>query len=173
MLTHYVRLIAFALGLLVGIQVPGFVDQYQKRVSAHQIEAVRALAGFQQTANSYFAGSVEALIQHHATSSDASFRDEAKTIRRLYDRVTELNGELAALGGSLLGRIVHVATHPLRDILAETRAEYSYTVPLDPPAIGCGVIGAALLALFVDALVGLLSLVLTAGVHRRRHARGH
>ena len=46
MLRAYLRLVVFALGLLVGVQVPGFVDQYAKRVSAHYIEASKNFAGF-------------------------------------------------------------------------------------------------------------------------------
>jgi len=60
MLTGYLRLIVFAIGLLVGVQVPGFVDQYVKRVSAHQIEAAKNFSGFQDTANRNFGGDVEA-----------------------------------------------------------------------------------------------------------------
>ncbi len=172
MLANYVRLIVFALGLLVGVQIPGFVDQYQKRVSAHQIEATRALEGFQQTANSYFSGSVEALIQHHASSNDAAFQDEARTVRRLYDRVVALNLELAALRRPLFSRILHVAFSPDREIFGETRAEYSYTVPLDPPAITSGIIAGVLLALGVDGVLALLALVLAPRLYQRHPARG-
>ncbi len=81
MFAGYVRLIVFAIGLLVGVQVPSFVDQYAKRVSAHQIEVAGNFRGFQDTADRYFGGSVEALITHHAASDDRVFQDEAKTIR--------------------------------------------------------------------------------------------
>jgi hypothetical protein len=174
MLSQYLRLVVFAFGLLVGLQLPGFVDQYAKRVSAHQIEAVRALSGFQETANTYFAGSIDALITHHAASPDPAFQDEAKGIRKLFDRVTLLNAELAALQGSLLGRIIHVALRPNAEMFAETRVAYSYTVPLDPPAIGSGIIIGALLALAVDAVLALIGLALTRRthhVHRAAHGR--
>jgi DUF2937 family protein len=170
MLSHYLRLIVFAFGLLVGVQVPGFVDQYAKRVSAHQIEAVRALSGFQETANTYYAGSIEALIAHHTASADLAFQDEAKSIRQLFDRVTVLNAELAALRGSLAGRIAHVALRSNREIFAETRTAYSYTVPLDPPAIASGIIIGALLALAVDAVLALIVLALSARTHRSHRA---
>jgi len=62
MFTDYLRLILFAVGLLAGVQVPGFIDQYAQRVSAHQIEVATDFRGFQQVADQYFGGSVEALI---------------------------------------------------------------------------------------------------------------
>ena len=62
MLRAYLRLVLFALGLLIGVQAPGFVDQYSKRVSAHYIEAKKNFAGFQHTADAYFGGSMAALV---------------------------------------------------------------------------------------------------------------
>jgi hypothetical protein len=152
MLADYLRLILFAVGLLAGVQLPGFIDQYAKRVSAHQLEAATDFRGFQQIADRYFGGSVEALIAHHAASPDPPFQQEGAAIRTLYDRLTALDAELAALRGPLIAQIFHVALRPNREILAETRRAYSYTVPLNPAAILCGVLAGALLALCVEAL---------------------
>ena len=43
MLLSYLRLVLFAIGLLVGVQVPGFINDYAKRVEAHLIEARQQL----------------------------------------------------------------------------------------------------------------------------------
>jgi len=153
MLAGYLRLIVFSVGLLVGVQVPGFVDQYVKRVSAHQSEAVRSFSGFQQTANQYFGGDVQALIAHHEASNDPAFKNEAQSIRSLYARLAELSAELDAMRTSLLRQIVHLIVHPDPQILSETRAEYSYTVPLSPSAIVCGVLTGGVLALLAEALL--------------------
>jgi hypothetical protein len=166
MLAHYLRLIVFGLGLLVGIQVPAFVDEYAQRVSAHQIEANRALAGFQETANTYFGGSIEALIAHHTASTDAAFKDEGRTVRALYDRAQLLNAEFTALKGPLVQRIFHVAFGSNREIFAETEAEYAYTVPLSPAAIVSGLVIACVFALLID---GLLASALYAMRPRHRH----
>jgi hypothetical protein len=171
MFANYLRLIAFAFGLLIGIQVPGFVDQYVKRVSAHQIEVARNFAGFQETANQYFGGDVEALIAHHNGSTDAPFRDETKTIQAMYGRLKDLTAELAALHAPLIKQIFHVVFRPNREILGETRAEYSYTVPLNLPAIATGVIIGVVLAALVEAL--LMGVVRLARPHRRRATVGH
>lgn len=160
MLANYFRLIAFAFGLLIGVQLPGFVDQYAKRVSAHQIEVSRNFAGFQDTANQYFSGNVDALIAHHQASADAPFQDEAKTIQAMYQRLKEFSAELAALQGPLIKQIFHVALRPNREIFGETRAAYSYTVPLNLPAIETGIIVAVVLAALVEALlIGILRLL--------------
>jgi hypothetical protein len=158
-LRAYLRLVLFALGLLIGVQAPGFVDQYSKRVSAHYIEAQKNFAGFQRTADLYFGGSIEALIAHHESSSDAVFKDEAKTVAAIYVRLKKLALEANAMNRPLYSRIFHVAYYPDEEILHETLAAYSYTVPLNQQAILCGLIGASLLAVLVESiLIGLLGL---------------
>jgi hypothetical protein len=168
MLVGYLRLIVFAVGLLVGVQLPGFVDQYVKRVDAHQSEAAKDFSGFQQTADKYFGGDVQALIAHHAANADSAFKDEATDIRTLYDRLTALNAELAALGGSFPSRLVHVLFRGNPEILAETRAAYSYTVPMTPSAVVCGVGLGACAALLIEAvLVAIMRLLRPRRVRAR------
>jgi hypothetical protein len=158
-LRAYLRLVLFALGLLAGIQAPGFVDQYSKRVSAHYIEATKNFAGFQHTADLYFRGNIDALIAHHASSEDAAFRDEAKSVAANYARLQRFARELDAMSRSLFSRIFHVAFQPDKEILNETVEAYSYTVPLNQEAILCGLIGAVVLALPAELLlIGILRL---------------
>jgi hypothetical protein len=160
MLRHYLRLVVFTFGLLLGVQAPGFVDQYAKRVSAHYIEVKHNFAGFQQAADQYFNGNVEALVAHHLASPDPVFKGEAKTIGALFARIKALAAELDAMSGSSISRLIHVAVHPNREILKETSDAYSYTVPLSPDAILYGVSVGLVIALALElVMVGLLSLI--------------
>ena len=78
----------------------------------------------------------------------------------MYERLTALTAELAALRGSLIKQLIHVAFRGNREILDETWSAYSYTVPLNPPAVVSGVTSGALLAILVEGLlVGLVRLV--------------
>jgi hypothetical protein len=170
MLRGYLRLVVFAFGLLVGVQVPSFVDQYAKRVSAHYLEATRNFSEFQRTADQYFGGSVEALIAHHSSAADAVFRDEAKRIAAIYARVTLLKAELDALRGPLPAKIVHLLIRPNREILNETVAAYSYAVPLNQDAIVCGLTAGLLLAIAVESLLIGVMHALRGRRHRIAHA---
>ena len=159
MLRAYLRLVLFGLGLLIGVQAPGFVDQYTKRVSAHYIEATKNFSGFQRSADQNFGGSVDALIAHHEASADPVFEGEAKSIATIYARLKRLALELEAMSRPLPSRMVHVAFYPDKEILDETVAAYSYTVPLNQQAILCGLLVALLLALFVEfVLLGIIGL---------------
>ena len=153
MLRGYVRLVVFAIGLLIGVQAPAFVDQYAKRVSAHYMEAKHNFAGFQQAADQYFNGDVGALVTHHLQSPDAVFRAEAKTIGDLFERIKGLAAELEALNGPSIARLVHIMVNPNRDILQETIAAYSYTVPLSPEAIIYGASTGLALSLAVELIL--------------------
>jgi hypothetical protein len=171
MLRGYLRLVVFAVGLLVGVQAPGFVDQYAKRVSAHYFEAQHNFSGFQQAANQYFNGDVSALVAHHLASPDAVFKGEAKTIGDLFARLKALSAELAALSGSSISRLVHILVNPNHDILQETAAAYSYTVPLSPDALAYGVIVGLVASLAVELILAGLFGLMRNQWHRARRVR--
>ncbi|HTC53406.1 MAG TPA: DUF2937 family protein [Steroidobacteraceae bacterium] len=173
MLRGYLRLVVFALGLLVGVQGPAFVDQYAKRVSAHYLEVKRDFAGFQQAADQYFNGDVSALVAHHLQSPDVVFRGEAKTIGELFARIKSLAAEMDALNGSTLARLIHIIVNPNREILQETIAAYSYTVPLSPEAISYGVITGLILALAVELMLAGLAGVCWNQWQRMTRGRRH
>jgi len=65
LLKAYSRFAIFATGILIGIQVPSFVDQYAKRIDAHYQEVSINISGFQKTADSLFDGDLEALITYY------------------------------------------------------------------------------------------------------------
>lgn len=170
MIRDYLRLIVFAAGLLAGVQLPGFVDQYAKRVDAHYQEARRNFAGFQDTADRHFNGDVDAMIEHHMESADVVFREDGASIRRLWLRVQLLTQELAAVQQPFLKRSAHVLFHANDELMAETRVNYTYVVPLDQEAvisgIGIGVL-AALLAELI--LLGIARLFRRSPQAVRRH----
>ncbi|MDU0352864.1 DUF2937 family protein [Paraglaciecola aquimarina] len=152
-ITDYLRLIVFCSGLLMGIQIPAVVDQYQKRVDAHLTEATDLLAGFQQTADRYFDGNMQALINHYEKSDDAIFRDDAVNIRFMSERVSALQAEMAALQRNLVLRASHVLFFANPKLLSETMQQYSYMILLDPFALIWGVVSAVSLAALLDGLI--------------------
>lgn len=170
MLRAYLRLVCFTVGLLVGVQVPGLIDQYAKRVDAHRIEADKNFAGFRLIAEQMFHGDVEALIAHHRRSGDPVFKREADTIEANYSRLQMLNEEWQALQGSLAHRLLHVAFKPNRELLKETLDAYSYTVPLTGAAIVCGLIAALLASLLVESLGMIATRLFMSPVRRPRTA---
>ena len=84
LLKDYTVRLVFAAGILFGVQIPNFIDQYTHKISAHQLEATKNFSGFQATADKFHGGDVNALIEKHETSADPVFRAEASPIMSVF-----------------------------------------------------------------------------------------
>lgn len=166
MFRSYLRLVLFALGLLLGVQVPGFIDDYAKRVDAHRIEARQALQGFRDTARRFFDGDLDALVAHYRASPDPVMRSDADSVATLVARDALLEREWQAMQGPWYRRAWHLASAADPALLAETRAAYRYQVLLAPEAIAWALACGLFLALVVESVVSLIGLVLGGGLRR-------
>lgn len=151
MIRSYLRLVAFTAALLVGVQLPGFIEQYRQRVDAHFLEAQQNLSGFQATARLFFNGDIPALIAHYAASPDPVMRSDAASIQSIYDRYRMLAAEQAFLAGPWYAVAWHVAFAHDRGLFDETLKQYSYTVPLSPQAIAWGVAAGLAASILIEA----------------------
>jgi len=158
-LRDYLRLSLFCFCLLLGIQIPAFVDQYGKRVDAHLIEARQALAGFQVTADKYFAGSLARLLSHYKSSNDVVFQHDATNIAFIIDRVSLLEAEQVAMQKMAVWQTWHVLTASDKQVRQETQDNFSYVIPLNPQALVWGLSAAVLLAIVCDTLLACLGLL--------------
>ncbi len=150
-------LILIACGaLLVGVQVPSFVDQYDKRLDAHLIEARRSLKPFQEIADKLHKGSLDALIAKHEWSTDGTFQAEAQAIIKLRERVIYLEKQDRALSTSLPRQVIQLARSPDKEIFEETRMNYSFGILLDSTAVIFGFIFTLLVVIPLE-LLGSLS----------------
>ena len=159
MLLSYLRLVLFAAGLLIGVQVPGFINDYAKRVEAHLIEAQTGLSGFQGTANQFFKGDMQALVAHYRASEDPIFRSDADSLSTLLTRQLALDKQFQAMQGPWYIRFLQVALAADPDIRKETWNGYSYQILLTPEAMIWGMSGALLLSFGIECLFRLIDWV--------------
>lgn len=165
---EYLRLAVFAIGLLSGVQIPAFIDQYQKRVDAHLLEAKQNLAGFRQTAERYFKGDMQKLIRHYEQSEDVIFRQDAKNVQLIFKRASLLQVQWDNLNSGVVQRAYYLATQYNPQILQETVTQYSYTVPLNPVALGWGICIALLFAALFDMMIGISAKTCSVCFHALR-----
>jgi hypothetical protein len=164
------RFLVFGLGLLLGIQVPAFVDQYRLRVDAHYREVSANIAGFQHTADAMFGGDLDALVSYYRESSDRVFQSDAVSLQAIVDRYQRFRTEQQIMQGSLTEAAWHVLVAADAELLDETRAQYTYTVPLDALALQWGAAIAMLVLLLSEACVfGCVKCAHLAG--RRKRSR--
>jgi len=153
---YFLILIACA-ALLFGIQIPNFVDQYEKRLDAHFIEVENNLRGYQEIADRHYDGSVAALIKKHEESEDRADREEAEPIRNIYERYLRFKDERRSLATGLVGKVAFIIAKRDRELLDETYMHYSFTIPLNQSAVLSGAVSAAFVLLVIELLLKTLS----------------
>ncbi|WP_423205093.1 DUF2937 family protein [Pseudomonas kribbensis] len=168
MLLSYLRLVLFAAGLLIGVQVPGFINDYAKRVEAHLIEAQTGLRGFQGTAEQFFKGDLQALVAHYRASEDPVFRSDADSLSTLLNRQLALDKQFQAMQGPWYIRFLQVVLAADPDIRKETWNGYSYQILLTPEVMIWGMSGALLLSFGLECLFRLIDWVVLGGKRLRQ-----
>ncbi|MDM8350751.1 DUF2937 family protein [Pseudomonas sp. sp1636] len=163
MFRSYLRLVLFALGLLVGVQVPGFIDDYGKRVEAHRLESEQGLKGFRATATRFFNSDLQALVTHYQASKDPVMRSDAQSVADLVDRASFLELEWQAMQRPWYAQVWHLATAADGELLEETYSAYRYQVLLAPQAIAWGLVCALLLAWLAESLLLMVGVLLGVG----------
>ncbi|MDT8424396.1 MAG: DUF2937 family protein [Methyloprofundus sp.] len=147
----------FAGSLLLGIQIPNFIIQYQQNISAHYQESVSQLQQYQLIADRFYAGDMRALLLGHKTNALAAIRAEAQLIVDLMQRHDYLQQELSALQDrSLVQQLLHLAKQLDFKLANEVLLNYSMSVPLNLDAIVIGLILAFLASIIVHLLFTIL-----------------
>jgi len=159
LIQRYSLKIVFALTLLLGLQLPNFLQQYEIRLDGHYIEAQRQLAEYQQLANLYFSNDLQALIKKHKNSTEQVFRDEAVIIDNLSKRFDYLQAQKNALDSSLGKRLFFLSQQFNSALFNETKTDYQAEIVLNKDAISVGLLvalGASLLLELLFFIVPLL-----------------
>ncbi|OIR13982.1 hypothetical protein GALL_51190 [mine drainage metagenome] len=154
-LYRYLIVVVACLSLLAGLQVPNFIDQYQKRVDAHLREVSINLQPYQEIASKYFGGDLGKLIELHRNSGEKPFQEEGAAIEKMAQRKLRFEADLAALNASLPLKALNVLLHGDRELIDEALGQYSYAVPLNQDALAFGAGVAIVILLLVELLLAL------------------
>lgn len=165
---YFLILVACA-AILLGIQIPSFVDQYEKRLDAHFNEAENNLRGYQEIADKFYGGSLAALLDKHERSLDEIFREEARPIKNIFERYQRFTKEKLSLNTGLPGKIAYLVTQGDKELIDETYANYSFTVPLNGQAVSSGIIFMAIVVLVIE----LLRIAVIKGIHAAGRSGEH
>lgn len=168
-LYRYLFVIAACISLLFGLQVPNFVDQYQKRVDAHLREVTVNLQPFQEIANKYFDGDLNKLIALHDNSGASAFQEEGAAIEKMVLRKLRFESDLAALQTNLVMKALHVLLDGDREMIDEALGQYSYAVPLNQDALLFGAGVTLVILLLAEMLLALARFASTRLFHSTRY----
>ncbi len=167
-LIAYLRLVLFFGGVLVGIQLPMFVDQYGKSLESHYLESQRSVGQFRDEAIRHFGGDMDALIAHYRRSGDPVFQDGGESLQALYDRNRELERHLFSFRENAWSAYTQAFFTPVQDVQAEVRKNFSYAIKLDAGAISFGLACGFVLSLIGELLLRALAALI---LPPRRSAR--
>ncbi len=168
-LYRYLIVVVACISLLIGLQIPNFVDQYEKRVDAHLREVTINLQPFQQIANKYFGGDIGKLIELHRNSDIKPFQEEGAAIEKMVQRKLRFEADLALLKTNLPMKVLNVVLRGDREMIDEALGQYSYNVPLNQDALIFGAGVAIVILLVVELLLALAryaSAKITLSAHR-------
>ncbi|WP_084684793.1 DUF2937 family protein [Methylohalobius crimeensis] len=158
-IVDYLRLILFLGGTLIGVQIPGFVDQYGRSLESHFRESKQNLDEFQRDADRYFGGDLEKLIAHYKSDGDRVFYAGGESIDSIYRRNLILKNAVADFRESYFSALSQVFFNPISDIRTEVWENYSYSVKLDFSAILIGLtVGLVVASLAEGLLRGFMGL---------------
>ncbi|HBF46349.1 DUF2937 family protein [Shewanella frigidimarina] len=157
-LMDYFRLVLFICGVLIGIQVPAFVEQYGQRLEAHQLEAKLSLAEFQRDADRFFAGDISKLIRHYQQNNDPVFSAGGESIESIYQRYTSLTEALGRFNQHSYSPYQQIALAPQKDIQAEVWQAYNHVILLKPEAIAIGLLLGLLISILCESVLSILYL---------------
>jgi hypothetical protein len=152
LLQRYSLKLVFVLGLLIGLQLPNFLQQYEHRLDAHYQEAKRQLQQYQDLAELYFQGDLSALLIEHEKSTVELFRTEAKVIEKLQKRVDYLQEKKNTLQGPLVNRLYFLVTELSSPIMLETKENYNAEIALNRDSIVVGITLALICTLSLELL---------------------
>ena len=158
-LYRYLIVIVACISLLLGLQIPNFVDQYQKRLDAHLREVTVNLQPFQEIADKYFGGDLAMLIEMNLKSGAKPLQEEGLAIEKMAKRKLRFATEMSALQTSLPKKALHILFHGDQEIVDEALAQYSYAVPINQDALMFGSAVAITTLVLAEILFALVRLI--------------
>ena len=156
--------------VVAGGLVPGFISQYRQRLGGMLDQAKLDLAPWQRIADQYFQGDLARLIQYHLTSRDPTFHAEGAAIGSLVASVQRLQGEVAALHGSLFQQAAHLAMHADPAVARATLADWVPTFGLSAEGLAFALLFALCLWLLFQVLWSLSAMSGRSVARRLRRA---
>lgn len=168
---HYLTLVLFAAGLLLGLQAPNFVDQYETKIDEHLADSRAQLVGYFRTADHFGEGDIQGSMPQQTRSGNETEISDRQSIRKRYERLQRLELEKDALRSPLVGKVLHIILFAESVVLGETIREYSASVPLTAPAIFSGLLGGLVVCIIFELVYGAAMMVLKR-LQERKAMRG-
>lgn len=156
---NYLKISVVIISILIGIQVPAFVDQYGKSLDSRLAESENSIAEFQDDADKYFDGDLDKLIKHYENKEDPVIVSGGESIETLVSRNKILVNAQVKYQESFYSSYIHVLFSPIKEIREDVWRNYTYSIVLNKVEIIASVISGVGTLMLIDLLIFLLSLL--------------
>lgn len=103
--------IVLVVAIVAAACVPSFIAQYHQHLAGRLEQVLLDLALFQEIADRFHHGSLQALIDHHIASPDPTFHAEGAAIQTMLNTAEHLQKSMQALDTDLLHQLQFLARH--------------------------------------------------------------
>jgi hypothetical protein len=153
--------IFFAVGVIVFLQMPHFIDQYTQRIGGYTESKVQQLQEYQVIAENNYEGNLSLLIENFKNSNEKAIQQTGENISDTQQDVYVLNDEIQLLESEgLFKKVVFLGTHLRYNIAKGTLATFQPGIPLNLWAFVYGLIGGVLFSLLFNGTTKLPKLIL-------------
>ncbi len=156
---RFIDRIVFAVGVLVFLQLPNFIDQYTQRLGGYYDSEKEHLELYQGIADKYYEGDLDKLIKSFGNSNQPGMKETAGELENISSKVQEIEHGLDILqNASFLRQVGYMILHVDTKLARGTLKAYTPGMPFTSEGLLSGLIGGVLVSLFFNGIVTLVRL---------------
>ena len=154
---NYLRLCVFFIAALVGLQAPGFKDDYGHALRSAVTQTHASMRPFIDDAERFFGGSLDNLLAHYQNSNDPVYAKGGENLGLLLERKENLDSALLDYNEH---PYFHLVTSPVLPISEQVWRNYTPQIQLNSEALISSLVFALVVSWVVEALFLLLIVAL-------------
>ncbi len=148
--------IIFATGVLLFMQVPHFIDQYEQRLGGYYQAQVKHLEQYQAIADKQHKGDLRALINDFESSANASVQHTGNNIRQIEQESQQLKQEVQGLTNqSFVVKVITITKSLKMDIARAVIDTFKPAFPLSIEGFVCGLLGGLFMSALFNGVVSM------------------
>lgn len=146
--------ICFALGAIIFLQLPHFIEQYTQRMGGYASSQTEQIKEYQNIANQHFNGNLDAYITRLEQNTDPAIAESAHQISQRITKTQQIQKELSVFESKPLWyQVPYFITHLRMDLANGTAQNFSPGLPINLWAWGYGLVGGVLFSLLFNGMV--------------------
>ncbi|TDR19317.1 DUF2937 family protein [Marinicella litoralis] len=156
MIKNLIDKIFFAVGVMLFLQLPHFIDQYTQRMGGYADSQKQQIQEYQTIADQHFNGDLDAYMQRLQLNADPAVAESAEQMDQRLKNAASIEKELKVFEQEALWyQVPYFISHIRYDLAKGTAENFSPGLPLNLWAWGYGLIGGVLFSLLFNGAVKL------------------